>query len=422
MPDITTIKECRVCGNKELVPIISLGNLFVSNFVDAPESKFVKGPLDLVLCSGKKGCSLLQLKHTISSHLMYRNYWYRSGMNRTMTLALADIANKAENVVKLANNDIVLDIGCNDGTLLRAYRTKGIRLVGFEPARNLVPYAEDGATKIINDFFNFESFQKEFGKEKAKIITSIAMFYDLDEPNKFVSDVAKCLDRNGLWVIEMQYLPVVLLNNAFDCICHEHLEIYSLKALENLLGMHGLEVFDVELNNVNGGSIRTYIRYSGGSSIKPFEGASERLKKQRAFEQSLGLDKNKIYREFAERVNAIKEKVVSFIKTEKAKGKKIFVYGASTKGNTLLQYFGLDYTLIEAAAEKNPDKWGKKTIGTMIPIVSEEEARRDKPDYFLVLPWHFLKEFKEREKEFLRNGGKFIVPLPEFKILGAEDL
>lgn len=414
MPDFREILQCRCCGNKKLVPIISLGSLFVSNFVDSPESLQVKAPLDLVLC-GK--CSLVQLKHTVESSLMYRNYWYRSGMNRTMAEALGDIARRAEQLVEIRENDIALDIGCNDGTLLRSYSNKSLRAIGFEPALNLIPYAEKETTKIINDFFNYRAFSANFPGEKAKIITSIAMFYDLDNPNDFVADAVKCLHSRGVWIIEMHYLPKMLEQNAFDAVCHEHLEIYSLLSLENLLKAHNLEVFDVELNDVNGGSFRAYITHKGGK-VKPFKGAEKRLASLRKSEEKLGLSEKKIYLGFAQRVNKIKKQVAGFIKKEAGRGKKIFVYGASTKGNTLLQYFGLDSRVVGAASERNPDKWGKKTVGTLIPIISEERARAQKPDYFLVLPWHFLKEFTERESSFLKSGGKFIVPLPKFRVIG----
>lgn len=215
----------------------------------------------------------------------------------------------------------------------------------------------------------------------------------------------------------MAYLPSMLLDNIFDNICHEHLEYYSLLSLENLLHRHGLKVIDIELNDVNGGSYRTYITHEENTSITPFEGAEKRLEALRTQEKTMQLDTLTPYHDFAGSVGGIKDKVVSFITEEVAQGKTVYVYGASTKGNTLLQYFGLDHMLITAAAERNPDKWGKKTVGTLIPIISEEDARAAKPDYFLVLPWHFLAEFKEREKEYLSSGGKFIVPLPRFEVI-----
>lgn len=417
------ITSCRVCGSKKLMPILSLGNQYVSNFVDFPANETLRVPLELVLCDvHSDGCGLLQLKHTASPETMYRNYWYKSGMNQTMKDALADITSKAKKLITLRPGNIVIDIGCNDGTLLRSYNSDRIKLVGFEPALNLIDEASMSATKIINDFFNVESFQKNFPGEKAKIITSIAMFYDLDEPNKFVSDIVKCLDKNGIWIIQMSYLPLMLETNAFDNICHEHLEYYSLLSLENLLKRHGLEVFDVEINDVNGGSFRIYVKHTNSNGIDGSEDAQKRVAKQREYELNLGLNNKKIYEAFSSRVKSINDKITGFIKAEAEKGKKIYVYGASTKGNTLLQYYGLDASLITAAAERNPYKWGKKTVGTMIPIISEEQARSEKPDYFLILPWHFLKEFINREADYLKNGGKFIVPLPDFRIIDAEAL
>ncbi len=418
--EIKAIERCRSCLSKNLIPIISLGEQYIADFVDTPKNS-PKIPLELVLCDIESGgCGLLQLKHTTPPELLYKQYWYMSGVNQTMREALADVTHKAERLVRLSTGNIVLDIGCNDGTLLRSYTTKNIKLVGFEPAGNLVPLAEKDTTKIINDFFSYEEFKKNFGDEKAKIITSIAMFYDLDDPNKFVSDISNCLDKDGLWIIQMNYLCSMLEQNAFDNICHEHLEHYSLLSLNNLLNKHGFEIFDLELNNLNGGSFRVYIKHQGSKSIKPLEGAGERLRKIEEYESNFGLHNKEVYEKFAQRISDTASKIHNFIKTETAKGKKVYVYGASTRGNTLLQFCNLDNKLIKAAAERNPVKWGKKTNGTLIPIISEEQARSEKPDYMLVLPWHFLKEFLEREKAYLELGGKFIVPLPYFRVINKE--
>ena len=284
-----------------------------------------------------------------------------------------------------------------------------------------MPYAQHPEITVINDFFSAQPFEKHASGHKAKIATSIAMFYDLEDPNKFTADMAKCLHEDGVWIIQMAYLPSMLLDNIFDNICHEHLEYYSLLSLENLLARHNLKVIDVELNDVNGGSYRTYVTHASNTSIKAFSGATKRIEALRNQEKTMKLDTLAPYEDFAQSVENIKEQVTSFIKQEVANGKTVYVYGASTKGNTLLQYFGLNNTTITAAAERNPDKWGKKTVGTLIPIISEEDARAAKPDYFLVLPWHFLAEFKNREKEYLDSGGKFIVPLPKFEIVGSEN-
>ncbi|MEW6408120.1 MAG: class I SAM-dependent methyltransferase [Patescibacteria group bacterium] len=418
------INNCRVCGSKELTSIMSLGDLYVSDFLDSPDNdKGIKAPLELVLCDAKKGgCGLLQLKHTVSPEAMYGNYWYRSGINKTMTDELNNIAGKVAEIADLKPGDYVIDIGANDGTLLRGYKIVGLNTVGFEPAKNLEQYGKEGTTKIIVDFFNQPAWQKEFGEAKAKAITAIAMFYDLDDPNSFVSDVVKCLDDDGVFIIQMMYLPPFLKRNAFDGICHEHLEYYSLFSLENLLKRHGLEIFDAEMReHINEGSVRVYVKKSGkGSALKIKDGAADRVAALRRKESELGLGDKQTYNALVGRILEAKEKAVSFIKQEVAKGRKIHGYAASTKGNTTLQFYGFTPDLIEAVADRNPQKWGKFTVGTLIPIISEEESRARKPDYYFILAWHFLPEFINRELEYLKNGGKFIVPLPEFKIISYE--
>jgi len=416
------IQDCRSCGFKNLTPIFSLGELYVSDFV-APGDAYegVRAPLELVLCNHKDGgCGLLQLKHTVNPEALYRNYWYKSGVNKTMTDELVGIAQKTAKMVGLKGGDFVIDIGANDGTLLRGYNVSGLKTVGFEPAKNLTQHAEEGTTKIMVDFFNKESWQKEFGDAKAKAITAIAMFYDLDDPNKFVSDVISSLDDEGIFIVQIFYLPSMLRRNAFDGIFSEHLEYYSLMAIENLLGRNGLEIFDYEMReHINEGSIRLYIRKTGkGEPLQIPEGGVERIAELRKEEERLGLGDKQVYEDFGKRISEEKRKSMEFIKREVAKGKKIHGYAASTKGNTTLQFFGLTPNLIEAIADRNPAKWGKINVGTKIPVISEEESRAQKPDYYFILAWHFLPEFLEREKEYLKSGGKFIVPLPEFKIIG----
>lgn len=418
-----TVDKCRVCGSQHFTRILLLGDLYVSDFLDSPDnSKGIKAPLELVLCNVKNGgCGLLQLRHTVSNEAMYRNYWYRSGINKTMTDELNGIAEKAGSIANLKAHDFVLDIGANDGTLLRGYKVSGLNTVGYEPARNLEQYGKEGTTKIIVDFFNRSAWEKEFGEVKAKVITAIGMFYDLDDPNTFVADVEKCLDDEGLLVIQMMYLPSFLERNAFDGICHEHLEYYSLCSLEDLLKRHGLEVFDVEMREqINEGSVRFYIRKGDkGSSLRILDGATNRVVALRVKEAGLGLDGKEAYEALVDRILIEKEKVVSFIKQEVAKGKKVHGYAASTKGNTTLQFYGLTSELIEAIADRNPQKYGRFTSGTLIPVISEEDSRIQKPDYYFILAWHFLPEFLIRETEYLKGGGKFIVPMPAFRVIGG---
>lgn len=415
-----TRTSCRVCKG-QLEPILALGEHYVSNFISPDDPDGFKAPLELVLC---RQCKLLQLKHTVPGEQMYQNYWYRSGTNQTMISALADIAHRAEVLMHLAPGDAVLDVGCNDGTLLKAYKTRRIYKIGFDPAKNMAPFSKKAADKVIVDFFSAEAFSREpdFRSRQVKIITSIAMFYDLEEPGKFVSDVKSIMHPDGLWIVQMSYLPLMLKHNEFGNICHEHLEYYSLQSLEYLLNLYDFEIVDAELNDVNGGSIRVYIR-SRSAKLKVFGDATwrklaaERIRLLREEEAKIGLDTVNPYRKFAFWVERIKKDTVSFIQEQVSRGRKVYVYGASTKGNTVLQYFELDHTLITAAAERNPDKWGKLTVGSRIPIVSEEKARAEKPDYFLVLPWHFIEEFMQREEDFLDRGGRFILPAPRFTLI-----
>lgn len=415
-----TRETCRVCGSS-CEPIINLGEQFVSDFPLLGAPVGIKAPLELVLC---RRCRLLQLRHTVSPDELYRNYWYRSGTNRTMQVALADIANVAETLMHLQSGDVVLDIGCNDGTLLGAYKTGEIYRVGFDPAKNLEVFSRKVAQKIVPNFFAANTYFESMDPSvrRAKIVTSIAMFYDLEDPNQFVADIKAVLDPDGLWVVQMSYLPLMLKTNDIGNICHEHLEYYSLQSLEYLLNRHGFEVVDIEINSVNGGSLRAYIRIQGANPERFGDAtyrdlASERVKVMREDEFKLGLGQRLVYLEFAHRVERIKQDVVTFVTDLTIKGKSVYVYGASTKGNTVLQYFGLDTSLVKAAAERNPDKFGRVTVGGLIPIVSEVEARAAKPDYFLVLPWHFLEEFMERERDYLSSGGRFIVPFPHFTII-----
>lgn len=403
----------------ELVELFSLGDLYVSNFVDDGSSGSLAVPLTLAL-DRKSG--LLQLKHTAPSDAMYREYWYRSGTNKTMTEELKGLARKAASLVRSERDDVVLDIGCNDGTLLRFYGDRFVK-VGFDPAENLRGFAEKHANLVVTDFFTAQSYFSHLSK-KARIVTSIAMFYDLEDPHKFVSDVEAVLDDEGLWVVQMSYMPLMLQQLAFDNICHEHLEYYSLSSFEYLIGQHGLRVVDVELNDANGGSFRIYVRKSAAHdhlfATAPYRDVGEfRVKSLLEYEKKLNLDDPATYTSWFDRIVELKRETVDFIRSEKAKGKTIWGYGASTKGNTLLQWYGLDSTLIEAIAERNPVKYGKNTVGTNIRIRSEREMRRAKPDYLLILPWHFIAEFRSRERAYLASGGKFIVPCPKFEVVSA---
>lgn len=412
----TTIRTtCRVCYFNQLSPLFSIGEQFVNNFVNKEDAgKGIKAPLELVMC---ENCSLVQLKHTAPQELLYSGYyWYKSNVTETMRKALREITQKAEEKFNLQAGDVVLDIGSNDGTLLRTYAVPGLITVGVEPAKNLAEEGATGITQFISDFWNYENYLQKVGK-RAKVITAIGMFYDMEDPNQFIADIEKALTKDGVFIAQLMCLKNMLDSNDVSNLCHEHLEYYSFSSLEFLFNKHGLKIFDVEINAVNGGSYRVYAKKNGAPVVAP-EGAEERIRGVREDEKEL--QSKDVFLDFFNRIEENKKKCVDFIKREVAKGKKVWVYGASTKGNVILQYYGLDHSLIEAASERSPWKWGKYTVGTMIPCVSEEEARRRQPDYFLVLPYAFFNEMYEREEEWRNKGGKFLVPLPLFRVVGQD--
>jgi hypothetical protein len=402
--------------------LFNLGNLYVSDFLkdgETPRGGQVEMKLMLEENTGS-----VRLETTAALDTMYGKYWYRSGINNTMKKELKGIVTSITETVKLNDNDLWIDIACNDGTLLSNVPSNLIK-VGIDPVDDSFKIeSEKHSNLIIQDYFSSEVFKKsEFGNLKAKVITTIAMFYDLDNPKSFINDIVEVLDDNGVWVLQLSYTPLMIEQLAFDNICHEHVYYYSLFNIRKMFKECGMDIIDVQLNDTNGGSFRIYCMKENSDKTKfgtqPYRDICKfRVNSLLQYEESLKLDSVDTWVDFYNRINELKEKTVSFIKSEKEKGKKIWGYGASTKGNTLLQYFGLDHTLIDGIAERSPYKFGLKTVGTNIPIYSEEEMRIAKPDYLLVLPWHFINEFVEREVEFLNGGGKFIVPCPKFEIIG----
>jgi len=410
--------------NKERFPkkLFSLGNLYVSDFIKN-EADARAGKHDLTLVIDER-YGAVRLNQTTPIHSMFGKYWYRSGINTTMKGVLKGIVDDVTSLQQHKTDDLWLDIACNDGTLL-SYVPKDYNKLGIDPAEDsFLSESKKIADDVVQDFFSYESYQRsKFKDVKANVITCIAMFYDLDDPLSFLKDVHKVLDDDGLFVLQMSYTPLMLKQHAFDNICHEHVYYWSLASIQKVLAAAKLKVVDVQLNDTNGGSFRLYVKKKN-SNVNSFSTApyrdvcNVRIESLLTWESGLNMTDVDTWNSFFTQINKLKVQTINFLKREKAKGKVICGYGASTKGNTLLQYFGIDHTLITAIAERSSYKFGHKTIGTNIPIISEKEMRKLNPDYLLVLPWHFIAEFIEREKEFLDNGGKFIVPCPEFKVIG----
>ncbi len=407
----TEISKCRISGSPNLISVLSLGQQSLTGvFPKSIDENVTKGPLDLVWCPDS---GLLQLKQSYSLDEMYGdNYGYRSGLNSSMVTHLEQKIKTLERLVSLNDHDLVIDIGSNDATSLKAY-SGNLKRVGIDPTGlKFKEYYTDDIV-LIPDFFNAEIFRSQFPNDKAKIITSIAMFYDLESPMNFVKDVENCLADDGIWHFEQSYMPSMLRTNSYDTICHEHLEFYSFKVIKNILDNCGLKVIDVQMNAINGGSFAVTACKRSASFAQNVPIIDWLLKQ----EEEMGLDTPKPYRDFEERVYRHRKNLTDLISALVADGKKIIGYGASTKGNVLLQFCGLTKEHIPYIAEVNKDKFGAFTPGTKIPIVSEAEAKAMNPDYFFVLPWHFKSGIVAREKEYLANGGKFIFPLPEIEIV-----
>jgi len=423
---VTVRASCRICGSRSLAPVFDLGEQYIAGAFMTPADLALPGnapfrhryPLELVRCDPAVtgGCGLVQLRHTVARSLLFEHYGYRSGINQTMREHLARIADTAAEIVHASTGDTVLDIGSNDGTLLLSYKTPGLDLLGIDPAEDVTRYARESGIEVVDGFFSAASFSAARPGRKARIVTSIAMFYDLEDPRAFVDEVAQVLAEDGVWVIEVGWLVAMLRMNSFDAVCHEHLEYYGLAQLEALLAPAGLAVQRVETNDINGGSICLFIRRADVARRSPEFTTLDPVRHQ---ERALRLDTDQPFAEFRTNAETIRDELRALLQAEARQGRRTYAYGASTKGNVILQFCALDRGLVQAAADRNPDKWGREMLGSDIPIISEEQARVDRPDYFLALPYHFIDEFKRRELPYLKDGGKFILPMPRVHVVGV---
>lgn len=406
------LQACRLSGSEHLVSVLNLGTQALTGvFPKSREQAVTRGPLELVWCPDS---GLLQLGHSFDPAEMYgENYGYRSGLNQSMVDHLTDKVAYLERIASMRSGDVVLDIGSNDATTLKAYATAGVARIGIDPTgEKFRTYYPEGIT-LIPEFFSAKAFHAAKARP-AKIVTSISMFYDLESPVAFAQQVASILAPDGIWHFEQSYMPSMLRTNSYDTICHEHLEYYSLHAVKTILDAADLQLVDVGTNAVNGGSFAVTAALKSNRSIHPNRAVIDWLLQQ---EERMELGTPKPYRDFEERVFRHRQDLVRLVHALNADGKKILGYGASTKGNVMLQFCGFSPADIPAIAEINPEKFGSLTPGTHIPIVSETEARAMAPDYFLVLPWHFKSGIVRREKEFLQRGGKLIFPFPEIEII-----
>lgn len=402
------ISKCRICGNEQLKEVLNLGEQFLSSsFVksndEVDEVSKTKVPLTLLLCDV---CGLVQLRETVERDLMYRSYFYRSGVNPMMREALQDVVRDISARVRFETGDAVLDIGCNDGTML-TYYPDTLKRVGMDPAKNVDRTILDSSITVVADYFSGDAARAASGGSAFKAISSIAMFYDLDDPNAFVADIKSVLAPEGMWCLQLSYLATTIQTLNFYDICHEHLLYYSLYTLSYLMERNGLKIIDVSQNNVNGGSLRLFVVHVDDS-----RSASPAVQHLQAAEDALGLSDPAMYERFGVAILRLKQTVLDFIRKERAQGGLVIGLGASTKGNVLLQYFGITKEMLPAISERYPEKVGLRTLGTDIELVSEEAARKLHPSAMLVLIWFFKEELLKREKQYLEDGGKLLFPMP----------
>lgn len=408
------IADCRLCGGTKLAPLLDLGiQTLTGVFPKSRDENIPSGPLQLLKCGD---CDLVQLRHNYDLGKLYgETYGYRSGLNKSMVRHLQNKVARIRNLVELRDGDLIVDVGANDSTLLQSYPSRGLELVGIDPSGPKFARYYPPHIKLIPDFFRAELLRQRYPGRRAKVLSSIAMFYDLERPRNFVRDVAEVLDDQGVWVFEQSYLPFMLDTTSYDTVCHEHLEYYALKQIKRMTDEAGLKIVDVEFNDVNGGSFSVTAAKKGAR----YPEATRQIESTLADERARGLDDLRTYQGFAARVDAHRDRLLELLRQLKREGKKVVGYGASTKGNVLIQYCGIDSSLVSCIAEVNEDKFGSLTPGSKIPIVSEREARAMKPDYFIVFPWHFKAGILQREQEFLASGGRFIFPLPSLEIVSS---
>ena len=405
------IEKCRICGNKNLVDVLELGEQVLTGvFPKTSDLKITTGPLTLVKCDeGQGACGLLQLKHTYDHNEMYGdNYGYRSGLNSSMVNHLNKKIQKILAIIELEAGDLVIDIGSNDSTTLQAYPNKELDLVGIDPTGIKFKDFYPPHIKLISDFFSASLVQSVFKNKKARVITSFSMFYDLEDPLSFMQEVYDTLADDGIWIFEQSYMPTMLEKNSFDTVCHEHLEFYGLKQIKWMTDKVGFNIIDVELNEINGGSFSITVSKSQRCSVNP--AVVDMIKS----EKNNKLDTLKPFFDFNSRIHELKKEFISFVHAQINLGKTFAALGASTKGNVLLQYYGLTRSEISFVGEVNIEKYGCFTPGTLIPIISEDNLLEMKPDYLIVLPWHFKDFFLSQSKY---KGFNLIFPLPKLEII-----
>lgn len=405
------ISKCRSCAGTKLIESLDLGHQSLTGiFPSKKNQKISSGRLKLVFCDK---CKLLQLSENFNQNEMYGiNYGYKSSLNPTMVEHLKSKSIKLEIIAKLSSGDVIVDIGSNDGTFLSFFNKK-YKLLGIDPT--ISKFKNDYKKNIIQipDFFNKKILDDHLTKKRAKLITTISMFYDLENPLAFAKEIYDCLDKDGIWHFEQSYMPNMIKNVSYDTICHEHLEYYSLKSTKFILDKSNFKIIDIQLNKVNGGSFAVTV---AKKNSKKFDKSKlvDWLEKK---EDMYNYNKLSTIKSFTTNVHKHKKLFKDLILNLNDMKKIVFGYGASTKGNVILQYCKINNKHLPYIVDINPYKRNKFTPGTNIKIINDADLRKKKFDYLVVLPWHFRDYIIEKENKYLKKNKKLIFPLPDIEII-----
>lgn len=407
------IMNCRLCECSKVDQIFDLGNMELTGVFPKENESVMKLPLTLAKC---ENCELIQLYHDFDVSVLYgETYGYRSGLNASMINHLSNITDKLSAIVNIEENDNILDIGSNDGTLLGCYKNRNnVCFMGIDPSANKFKHYYKDDISLTVDFFSKEKINSD---KKFKIVTSVAMFYDLPNPLKFAQDIYEILDDNGIWFTELSYCISMIKANSFDTVCQEHIEYYCLKQLKYICDIVGLKIVKLEFNDVNGGSFNCVIAKKSNNKLNEcVEYINTILNEEKVFWSTNPIQS------LIENMELIRVNLFKLFDEIKKNNKTIHGYGASTKGNVLLQYFDIKTDILECICEINEYKFGRYTPGTHIPIVSDAISKNQNPDFYFVLPWHFKKNIIKNEINYLKSGGKLIFPLPYIDIVSYDDI
>jgi hypothetical protein len=411
------MNPCRICGNEKVAKFLDLGSTPLANSflkqeqLSEPEPRF---PLHVVFCPK---CGLVQLDHVVAPEILFRNYIYVSSTSQTMPVHFANFANEIVARFTGSPQDLVVEIGSNDGCLLRAFQKHNVNTLGIEPASNIAAIANQAGLKTVNDFFCERTVRSLQSKNiAAKVVIGNNVLAHIGDLEDFLTALDLILLPEGVALFEVPYLVDLLEKCEFDTIYHEHLSYFSVGSLQRLFEQKGMRIFDVKRLPVHGGTIRVYVSREGTGEI-PLPSVREML----LLEKSAKLDSLETYTAFATRIEEIKHKTRSLLTELKSSGASIAAYGAPAKGNTLLNYFQIGNDVLDFVVDRSHHKQGMYTPGSHISVVSPEILLDKQPDYVLVLAWNFIDEIVKQQSEYLELGGKFIVPIPEPKVIFSSD-